>query len=236
MRIGVIGAGNVGGTLGSAWVKNGHDVLFGVPDPTAPKMLDLLKATGGKARAGSVAQAAAHGEVVVFATPWPATQDAVRRAGDLTGKVILDCTNPLKEDLSGLAVGHTTSGAEQVAAWASSTRVVKVFNTTGFENMARPSYSGTSITMFFAGDDGGAKKVAAQLAQEVGFDPLDAGPLANARLLEPLGFLWIYLALKQGHGTGIAYQLMHRQDMPKVRPISTMTSGGGHEQGTIGSV
>src|SRR5262249_27426694 len=153
-------------TLGRAWVRNGHDVLFGVPDPTAPKMLNLLKAAGGKARAGSVAEAAAHGEVVVFATPWSAVRDAVRQAGDLTGKVILDCTNPLKEDLSGLVVGHATSGGEQVAAWASSQRVVKVFNTTGFENMAQPSYGGTPITMFLAGDDAEAKRVATQLAQE----------------------------------------------------------------------
>src|SRR5262245_14464374 len=153
MRIGVIGAGNVGGTPGRAWVKNNHDVMFGVSDPTAPKTLELLKATGGKAKAGSVAEAAAHGEVVVFATPWAATRDAVRQAGDLGVKVILDCTNPLKEDLSGLAVGHTTSGAERVAAWASGGRVVKVFNTTGFENMAQPAYGGTAITMFFAGDD-----------------------------------------------------------------------------------
>ena len=210
MRIGVIGAGNVGGTLGRSWVQKGHDVVFGVPNPTARKMRELVKATGGKARAGSVAEAAAHGEVVAFATPWAATEDAVRQAGDLAGKVILDCTNPLKEDLSGLAVGHTTSGAEQVAAWASSQRVVKVFNTTGFENMAQPSYGGTAITMFFAGDDAQAKRVAAQLAQEMGFDPVDAGPLANARLLEPLALLWIYLAVKQGHGTGIAYKLVHR--------------------------
>ena len=95
MRIGVIGAGNVGGTLGRSWVQKGHDVMFGVP-PTAPKMLELVKATSGKARAGSVAEAAAHGEVVAFATPWAATEDAVRQAGDLAGKVILDCTNPLK--------------------------------------------------------------------------------------------------------------------------------------------
>jgi predicted dinucleotide-binding enzyme len=210
MRIGVIGAGNVGGTLGRSWVQKGHDVMFGVPNPTAPRTLELLRAIGSQAGAGSVAEAAAHGEVVVFATPWAATQDAVRQAGDLTGKVVLDCTNPLKEDLSGLAVGHTTSGAERVAAWASSGRVVKVFNTTGFENMAQPSYGGTAITMFFAGDDAQAKRVAAQLAQEMGFDPVDAGPLANARLLEPLGFLWIYLAVQQGHGTGIAYKLVHR--------------------------
>jgi predicted dinucleotide-binding enzyme len=210
MRIGVIGAGNVGGTLGRVWAEKDHDVMFGVPNPTSPKTQDLLKAIVGKVRAGSVAEAAAHGEVVVIATPWPATQDAVRKAGDLSGKVILDCTNPLKEDLSGLTVGHTTSGGEQVAAWASSKRVVKIFNTTGFENMARPSYGGTRITMFYAGDDAGAKRVAAQLAQEIGFDPVDAGPLANARVLEPLCFLWVYLAVKQGQGTGIAFQLLHR--------------------------
>ncbi len=139
MRIGIIGAGNVGGTLGRAWVKNGHDVMFGVPDPTSPKMVALVKATGGKAQSGSVAEATAYGEVVAFATPWAATQDAVRMAGNLAEKVILDCTNPLKDDLSGLAVGHTTSGAEQVAVWASSKRVVKIFNTTGNENMAQPS-------------------------------------------------------------------------------------------------
>ena len=210
MQIGIIGAGNVGGTLGRAWVKNGHDVMFGVLDPTAPKMLKLLKEIGGKAKAGGVAEAAAHGDVVALATPWTVTQDAVRKAGDLSGKVILDCTNPLKEDLSGLAVGHTTSGAEQVAAWASSNRVVKIFNTTGFENMAQPSYGGTAITMFFAGDDAEAKSVAAQLAKEMGFDLVDAGPLANARLLEPVAFLWIYLAIKQGHGTSIAFHLLRK--------------------------
>jgi predicted dinucleotide-binding enzyme len=210
MRIGVIGAGHVGGTLGAAWVKAGHEVMFGVPNPSSPKVLELLKKTAGRAKAGSVAATAAHGEVVVFATPWAATQDAIRQAGDLTGKVVLDCTNPVKDDLSGLTVGHTTSGGEQVAAWAGSDRVVKIFNTTGFENMAQPAYGGTAITMFFAGDDAAAKHVAAQLAREIGFDPVDAGPLANSRSLEQLAFLWIYLAIKQGHGTGFAFQLIHR--------------------------
>ena len=210
MRIGIIGAGNVGGTLGRAWAQNGQDIVFGVQNPTAPKVLALLADMGGRAKAGSVSEAAAHGDVVVFATPWAATEDAVEKAGDLAGKVVLDCTNPLKEDLSGLALGHSTSGGEQVAAWASGGRVVKIFNTTGFENMGNPSYNGTAITMFFAGDDAGAKAVAAQLAGEIGFDPVDAGPLANARLLEPLGLLWIHLAIRLGHGTGIAYRLVHR--------------------------
>jgi predicted dinucleotide-binding enzyme len=97
-----------------------------------------------------------------------------------------------------------------VAGWASSKRVVKIFNTTGFENMERPSYGGTAITMFFAADDADAKAVAAQLAREIGFEPVDAGPLVNARYLEPMAFLWIYLAIKQGNGTGIAYKLLRR--------------------------
>ena len=210
MRIGIIGAGNVGGTLGRAWAKSGHDVLFGVRNPTAPQVRSLLADAGGRARAGAVAGAAAHGDVVVFATPWAATQDAVGEAGDLTGKVVLDCTNPLKADLSGLEIGHSTSGGERVAAWASSQGVVKIFNTTGFENMGNPAYGGDPITMFLAGDDAGAKAVAAQLAAEIGFDPVDAGPLATARLLEPLGLLWIHLAIRQGHGTGIAFRLARR--------------------------
>jgi predicted dinucleotide-binding enzyme len=210
MRIGVIGAGNVGGTLGTAWVKAGHEVMFGVPNPTSPKMLELLNKTSGRARAGSVAAAAAHGEVVAFATPWSSTQDAIRQAGDLSGKTILDCTNPLTDDLSGLTIGHTNSGGEQLAAWTRSKRVVKIFNTTGFENMAQPSYGDTAITMLFAGDDAAAKTVAAQLARDIGFDPVDAGPLANARALEPMAFLWIYLAIMKGHGTSFAFQILRR--------------------------
>jgi predicted dinucleotide-binding enzyme len=157
-----------------------------------------------------VAAAAAHGAVVAFATPWSATEDAVRQAGDLSGKPILDCTNPLTDDLSGLTIGHTNSGGEQLAAWTRSNRVVKIFNTTGFENMSQPSYGGTAITMLFAGDDAAAKTVAAQLARDIGFDPVDAGPLANARALEPMAFLWIYLAIMKGHGTGFAFQILRR--------------------------
>jgi predicted dinucleotide-binding enzyme len=209
MRIGIIGAGNVGGTLGRAWVKKGHEVKFGVPDPAGVKMQELLKRTGG-ASAGTVPAATAHGEVVVLATPWGAAQDAIQKAGNLKGKIILDCTNPIKEDLSGLSIGQTTSGGEQVAAWATGARVVKIFNTTGFENMANPLYGSAPITMFYAGDDKDAKAVAAGLARDVGFDPADAGPLSNARLLEPLAMLWIYLAVKQGERTAFAFQLIRR--------------------------
>jgi predicted dinucleotide-binding enzyme len=147
---------------------------------------------------------------VVFATPWPATRDAIRGAGDLKGKAVFDCTNPLKQDLSGLEIGHTTSAAEQVARWASGAKVVKVFNTTGANNMENSRYPDGAPAMFYCGDDAGAKKVAAQLATDLGFEPIDAGGLISARLLEPLAMLWIHLAYGQGMGREIAFRLMRR--------------------------
>ncbi len=114
MKISILGAGNVGGTLGRAWARKGHDVFFGVPSPGEAKTQELLTTIGSKARAGTVAEAAAAGDVIVLATPWPATKDAVQAAGNLAGKVVVDCTNPLKSDFTGLALGYTTSGAEQV--------------------------------------------------------------------------------------------------------------------------
>ncbi|MGH6837370.1 MAG: NADPH-dependent F420 reductase [Methylocella sp.] len=106
MRISILGAGNVGGTLGRAWARKGHEVFFGIPDPHAPKIQELLRIVGSKARAGTVADAAAAGEVIALATPWPATKGAIEAAGNLEGKVVVDCTNPLKPDITGLALGR----------------------------------------------------------------------------------------------------------------------------------
>jgi predicted dinucleotide-binding enzyme len=173
-------------------------------------MVERLKQIGTAAAAGSVAEAARFGEVVVLATPWPATQEALRAAGDLREKILLDCTNPLKADLSGLEAGGDSSGGEMVAGWASGARVVKIFNTTGFDNMANPMYTLGPVTMFYCGDDEGAKTTAAQLAAEIGFEPVDAGPLNQARLLEPLAMLWIRLAVFGGLGRNFAFKLMRR--------------------------
>ena len=107
-------------------------------------------------------------------------------------------------------VGHDTSAAEQVAGWAGGARVVKIFNTTGSNNMENPDYGGQAATMFYAGDDEAAKQAARQLAGDIGFDPIDAGPLANTRLLEPLAMLWIYLAYPGGQGREIAFRLLRR--------------------------
>ncbi len=210
MNIGIIGAGNVGGALGKGWAAAGHTVKFGVRDSHKPEVLELLKLIGGRASAGSVAEAAAFGEVVVLTTPWNATQAALASAGNLAGKILVDCTNPLKEGLAGLSIGHTTSAGEEVAKWAKDARVVKAFNTTGANNMENPDYGKDRIVMFIAGDDAAAKATVKKLAENLRFEPVDAGSLEQARLLEPLAMLWIHLAFKQSLGRNFAFKLARR--------------------------
>ncbi|MGH9613953.1 MAG: NADPH-dependent F420 reductase [Bryobacteraceae bacterium] len=209
MKIGILGGGNVGGALGAAWAKRGHKILFGVRDPAASDMRELLKTCDGKASAGSPSEAAAFGGVVLNALPWPAAKSVLKTL-NLKGKTLLDASNPLLPDLSGLEIGTTTSAGEQVTQWAAGARVVKIFNTTGFGNMADPTYGGKPIPMFYCGDDRDAKNTAAELAKEIGFAPVDSGPLSNARVLEPLAYLWIWLANMGGVGRDFAFQIVKR--------------------------
>jgi len=210
MNIGIIGAGNVGGALGKGWAASGHQVKFGVRNSAKPEVVALLKDAGPRASAATVSEAAAFGEVVVLTVPWNMAQAALATAGDLAGKVLVDCTNPLKPDLSGLAVGPDTSAAEQIARWAKGARVVKCFNTTGSDNMANPKYGQDRVVMFLAGDDAAAKTTVARLGEDLGFEMVDAGGLETARLLEPLAMLWIHLAFKCGLGRGFAFKLLRR--------------------------
>lgn len=209
MKIAVIGTGNVGSALGNRWAKGGHQVIFGTRDPTSEKVQALLQGSGPNACAAGVKEAAASAEVIAFATPWGSTQAAIQTAGDLMGKIVIDCTNPIAAD-GGLALGHTTSGGEQVAIWATGARVVKAFNTTGAGNMINSDYGASKPTMFICGDDVEAKKLVAGLAEELGFEAIDSGPLAIARYLEPLTMLWVYLAYVQKLGPNIAFKLIKR--------------------------
>jgi len=210
MKIAVIGAGNVGGTLGKAWAAQGHAITFGVRKPDDAKVKALVSAAGGRARAAGVKEAVAGAEVVLLATPWDATQTAVKEAGDLRGKVIVDATNPLEPDLSGLTIGHTTSAGERVAGWAPGAKVVKTFNTIGSMHMADPRFGAQRASMFLCGDDADAKATVARLAADLGFDPVDCGPLTQARLLEPLGMLWISMAFAHGAGPNIGFALLRK--------------------------
>jgi 8-hydroxy-5-deazaflavin:NADPH oxidoreductase len=200
MKIAVIGAGSVGSTLGNAWRRRGHDVTYGVRNPDDEKYASL----------GSVAtndKAAADAGVVVLSTPWQTTQQAVQSCGDLAGKVLIDCTNPLTPDVSALEVGHTSSGAEQVAGWAPGARVCKAMNQIGAPMMDAPQLPGPPV-MFVCGDDEAAKNVTADLVRELGFEVVDAGDLTLARLLEPYALIWIHLALRRGFGTHWGFGLL----------------------------
>lgn len=209
MKIAILGAGNVGGALGKLWAGRGHEVRFGVPDPRSQKVTALVASMGGKAQATSNREAAAASEVVVLSVPWPAAEQAIRDCGDLKSKVVIDCTNPLRADFQGLAVGTTTSAAEQVAAW-SGAKVVKAFNTLGAGNFGHAEFGGTRADGFYCGDDEAAKNKVKPLIAEIGLNPVDVGPLRNARLLESLAMLWIDLALNQKWGTNHAFKLLRR--------------------------
>jgi NADPH-dependent F420 reductase len=210
MTIGIIGSGNVGGTLGTRWAKAGHDIVYGTRDPQANDIKQLLAQAGGKARAATLQEAARASEVLLLAMPWSATQSVLEGLGDLAGKTLIDATNPLLADLSGLEIGTATSAAEKVAAWARGAKVVKAFNTVGANIMANPSFGAERPALFYCGDDATAKQTTKQLAETIGFEALDAGPLTQARLLEPFALLWISLALKYGYGRDIAFKLLRR--------------------------
>jgi hypothetical protein len=155
--------------------------------------------------------AAGGADVVVLCTPWQATEEAVKACGDLTGRVLIDCTNPLTPDFTALEVGHTTSGAEQVAAWAPGARVCKAMNQIGAPMMSHPQLPSAPV-MFICGDDDPAKQITADLVMQLGFETVDAGDLTLARLLEPYALIWIHLALRRGFGTNWAFGLLRGED------------------------
>ncbi len=210
MDIGIIGTGNVGGALGRRWAFLGHNVTFGSREPESDRVNELMRRIGAGVSATGIADAARASEIVVIATPWPATEAAVAACGDLSGKIVIDCVNPHKADFSGLEIGTDTSAGEKVAEWASGARVVKAFNATGAGNMREPAYGRTTADMPICGDDEDAKAVVRGLAEEIGFDVIDAGGITSARLLEPMAMLWIHLAYNLEQGVDIAYKLLRR--------------------------
>lgn len=208
MRIAIIGAGNVGGTLGRRWLKLGHEVVFGVRDPQGATADRLRAELAGQLRLASPAEAAAFAEIVVLTVPSAAAESTTASLGDLTAKVLVDATNPVG---AGFAHAYAEgSVAERVAAAAPGAHVVKAFNTTGFNIMADPQFGTESASLFVCGDDSAAMEQVQTLAAALGFDPVDCGPLRQARLLEHLALLWISMAMAHGHGRGIAFRLLTR--------------------------
>lgn len=213
MKIAVIGAGNVGGTLGRRWSEAGHEVVFGMRDPAGDKAARLLSRCGPAASAATPAAAAAAAPVVVLAVWWRDVEQVVGALGDLAGKIVIDCTNPLDENLQ-LVHGHSNSGAEMIAELAPGARVVKAFNTVGWETMNDPEYGGRPATLFFCGGDDTAADIVRGLIAELGLAPCHVGPLASARYLEPLAALWISEFRLRRPGSDFAFRLIDRKGDP----------------------
>ena len=206
MDISVIGAGRVGSTLGRRLAEAGHALHYALRTPEGPVPERLAHV---RASTGAVNDVVQRSEAVLLTTPWAATEAALAAVADFGNRPLLDVTNPIGPGFA-LTHGHTDSGAEQVQRWAPTARVVKVFNTTGQENMANPTFGAHRALMLACGDDADALNLALGLASDIGFDARAFGSLSEARLLEPLALVWIRLAMVHGAGRGFALGLLER--------------------------
>ena len=206
MKIAIVGTGNVGGALGARLLEAGHEVRFGTraADPE-------LVARFGQERVSLLAEVARDVEVVILAVPGGVLVEVARGLGPLDGKILVDCTNPIRWDAGPVWTPPAEgSNAAALAAAFPSAHVVKAFNQFGAETHADPSYGSRHADVFFAGDSTDAKARVAQLALDTGFSPVDAGPLRNAAVLENLAVLWIHLATVGGLGRSFVLTRLNR--------------------------
>ncbi len=208
MKIGIIGAGDVGGTLGKSWRQKKHDVMFGVRNLQSQNVQRLAQ-MDKSLTFGNINDAVAFGDVILFAIPWTSIEETVR-GRNLSGKIVIDPTNPLTPDLRQLAFDDS-SVAERIANLAKGAKVVKAFNTIGAQTLNNLIFGSNRADLFLCGDDTPSKRVVGELAADIGFDVVDIGSLANARMLENLALLWIELALRQELGPNIAFKLLRRK-------------------------
>jgi predicted dinucleotide-binding enzyme len=215
MRVGIIGAGNMGTAFARRLGSTSHDVVIASRDPDDAR--NVAATVGARVRAVPQRQLAESADLLILAVPYPHQADALRESGPVEGKTVIDIANPGTPDMSALAIGHTTSAAEEVARAASGAKIVKAFNTIFAQVLGeRPPAAGAPrVQVFYAGDDAAAKGAVGSLIESMGFEAVDAGPLTNARYLEPLGMLNIYFGYAAKMGTDIA---------PAVRKVSPQTT------------
>jgi predicted dinucleotide-binding enzyme len=208
MRVGILGSGLMGGKLGTIFARAGHEVVFSYAR-TEAKLKRLAREAGGEARHGTPREAAQDADALLLAVHWSRMADVLRQAGDLSGKVVVTCSLPMNDDDTGLVVGRTSSGAEELARKIPRARVVAAFNTVPSEVLfgvyaSRRKTNRPSLAYY--GDDRRAKSLAASLIRDIGFDPVDAGPLRIARYAEPFALLVAQLAYEGKGGPELAYR------------------------------
>jgi predicted dinucleotide-binding enzyme len=189
--IAVIGTGDVGGALGPEFAGQGHTIIYGSRDPERSKVRELVERTGEQASATTPAAAAAQADIVVLAVPGLLVEEITRGLGDLSGKIIIDPTNPLERRMNRLEHAVDTSNAEIIQAAAPGAYVVKAFNTLNWKTMVDPDTAGGPVSIPLVGDNGKAKDKVAELVAGMGLEPIDVGPLRDARWVEGMLILWI---------------------------------------------
>lgn len=201
MRIGIIGAADVGSSLGKGWAQKGHAVMLSSREPDGERMRGVLAEIGHGAQAGTVDQTVDFGEVVVIAMRWDYLKDTLPGGSSWAGKTVIDATNRFAPAASG------KSAAEDLAAMLPGAHVVKAFNTIGAEHMPHGQINGEQLSMFIAGDDASAKATVSRLTEDLGFSVVDAGGLDRARMLENLAELWVAL-VRSGRGRNFGFRLV----------------------------
>lgn len=209
MNIGIIGSGNMGGSLARFWAEKGHNILLTSTSPE--QTAEVAKSIGHNVITGTTADAVSHGDVVVFAFPYESLKDVISKGGSFKNKIVIDLINPLTPDVKGLLLGFNTSAAEEAAKLIPDAKIVKAFNTISAPILKSGiiKFNGTAPDVYFCGDDQEAKSVVKKLAEDIGFEAIDSGPLTNARYLEPIAEFVIQLAIL-GLGDDIAVKVLRR--------------------------
>jgi hypothetical protein len=208
MRIGILGSGLMGGKLGTLFARAGHDVVFSYAR-SEQKLKRLAKSAGKNARAGTPGEAAVDADAVLLAVHWSRVHDVLDQAGELSGQVVVTCSLPMNESDTELVVAHNSSGAEELATRLPSSRVVSAFNTIPSEalfGVFKRRRRAQKPSCVYCGDEPRAKKVAARLIADVGFEPVDVGLLRMARHTEPFTLLIAQLAYETKRGPELTYR------------------------------
>jgi 8-hydroxy-5-deazaflavin:NADPH oxidoreductase len=208
MRVGILGSGLIGGKLGTIFARAGHEVVFSYAR-SEQKLKVLARDAKGQARAGTPREIAQEADAVLLAVHWSRIEDVLNQTGDLSGKVIVTCSLPMNDDNTELVVAHTSSGAEELAKMIPKARVVATFNTVPSEvlfGVYEAKRKASRPSQVYCGDDQRAKELAAGLIRDVGFNPVDAGPLRIARYTEPFALPVAQLAYEGKGGPELAYR------------------------------